>query len=266
MQQRHFVSSENSIKEGGMTQQSGISQGNDRPRILVVDDEVNTRTLLKLRLQREGYRVEVAGSGQEALALVNRTGLPRLAILNILMPEMDGFALAEALHRLGDVPIIFLSALSDIDTKVRAFSGYAEDYVNKPFAFAELLVRIHNVLTRTATAQPAEKVVVIDERLRINFAQHLILVNEKQIKLTSLETQLLWLLYRHRGRVLSPDFLLANAWPDQHAATRQALRLQIHRLRIKLEPEPMQPRYLVTIHGQGYCLPHPNQTQFLLYL
>lgn len=133
-----------------MTQQPVLSQGNDRPRILIVEDEAATRTLLKLHLERAGYSVDEAGSGQEALTLVQQVGLPQLAILDMRMPEMDGFAVAAALHDLGDVPIIFLSTLSDTPTKVQALSRYAEDYVIKPFAFAELLARIRRVLMRTA--------------------------------------------------------------------------------------------------------------------
>lgn len=131
-------------------QQPELSPGNSPLRILVVDDEAQIRTLLTLRLQSEGYSVATASSGQEALALVQQAGLPQLVLLNLRMPDMDGFAVAKALHSLGDVSIIFLSALSDIDTKVLALRCYAEDYVDKPFAFAELLARIRRVLLHTA--------------------------------------------------------------------------------------------------------------------
>jgi DNA-binding response OmpR family regulator len=254
----HFAKRWDSIKEGGMTQQTGLSQERDQLRILVVDDEADTRLLLKLHLQGAGYRVAEAGSGQAALALVQQTGLPQLALLNLLMPEMDGFAVAEALQRLGDVPIIFLSALSDTNTKVNALNRYAEDYMTKPFEFAELLARIRRVLRRTVTMQAVAAEVVIDEQLRINFAQHSLLVNQQQIPLTPLEMQLLRLFYLHRGRVLSPAFLLAHAWPSQPTITKQALWPQIQRLRKKLEPDPEHPRYLVTVRGQGYYLLSPD--------
>lgn len=247
-----------------MTQQPGLTASHTPPRILIVDDEAHTRILLKLRLQREGYSVDEASSGQEALALVNQSGLPQLAILNLLLPDLDGFAVAAALRGLGDVLIIFLSALSDTHPKVRAFRRYAEDYVTKPFVFADLLARIRRVMLRTSadTAPAAEA--VLDESLQINFTQHYLLVNQVPIKLTPLETQLLRLLYSDRGRVLSSDFLRANAWPPQRTVTKQALWGHIRRLRQKLEPDPTHPRYLITIRRQGYCLRPSSQTDGLL--
>jgi DNA-binding response OmpR family regulator len=241
-----------------MTRQPVFSPEDEQLRILVVDDETDVRLLLKLHLQRAGYSVAEAGSGQAALALVQQTGLPHLAILNLLMPAMDGFAVAAALQRLGHVPIIFLSALSDSNTKVNAITRYAEDYVTKPFAFDELLARIQRVLLRTAAAPVVAAEVGIDERLRIHFAQHYLLVNQQQIPLTLLETQLLRLFYLHRGRVLSPAFLLAHAWPSESTVTRQALWAQVRRLRRKLEPDPAHPRYLITVRNQGYYLPSPE--------
>jgi DNA-binding response OmpR family regulator len=202
--------------------------------------------------------VAEAGSGQAALDLIQQTGLPQLALLNMLMPAMDGFAVAEALQRLGNVPIIFLSALSDDNIKVEALTRYAEDYVTKPFAFIELLARIHRVLRRTPAAPVVASEVEIDERLRINFAQHYLQVNQQQIPLTLLETQLLRLFYLHRGHVLSPAFLLAHAWPSGSTVTQQALWAQVRRLRRKLEPDPTHPSYLITVHNQGYYLPSPE--------
>lgn len=231
-----------------------MSPGNKPLTILVVDDNVAIRMLLKLRLQHEGYRVDMASNGQEALGIIYEKGLPNLVLLNILMPMMNGFSLAESIYKIGNVPIIFLSALTDTNTKVRALSHYAEDYVSKPFVFAELLARIRRILTHSIRiyAEPFE--VEIDSNLRINFTYSYILVNRKQLRLTSLETHLLWLLYSHRGHILSSEFLLANVWPPQSVVTRQVLRSQVRRLRIKIEPNPTEPRHLITVRGQGYYL------------
>lgn len=234
-----------------MTHQPALTQNSPRQRILVVDDEADTRLLLTLRLQHAGYRVEVAGSGGEALAFVQQAGLPQLALLNMLLPDMDGFGLAAALQHLGAVPIIFLSAQADTQTKVEALTRYAEDYVTKPFDFAELLVRIHRVLARVAVASEA----VIDEHLRLNFARQYAVVDHIQIRLTPLETRLLQLFSTYRGRVLSPAFLLANAWPPGRPGTIPSLWAHIRSLRRKLEPDPAQPRYLITVQEQGYLLP-----------
>ena len=125
-------------------------------RILVVDDAADTRLILNLRLQREGYIVYTAESGGEALEIIKREGLPNLVLLDIMMPDMDGFAVAAELRRMGDIPIIFLSALSDVDTKVEGLTLYAEDYVTKPFALSELLARIRRILLRSGQDQAFE--------------------------------------------------------------------------------------------------------------
>jgi DNA-binding response OmpR family regulator len=239
-----------------MTQPQVVTQVDNQQRIMVVDDMADTRFMLKLRLQRQGYRVCGADSGRNALALIQQEGLPHLVILDIVMPDMDGFTIAEELHRLGNVPLIFLSALSDIDTKVRAITQYAEDYVTKPFAFAELIARINRVLTRVAPA-PA----IVDERLYINFVQQYVIVNQQMIGLTPIENRLLKLLYKHRGHILSTDFLLVNVWGAASARTTQTLWLHIHRLRTKIELDPEQPRYIITVQGKGYSLPQRHQIE-----
>jgi DNA-binding response OmpR family regulator len=224
-------------------------------KILVVDDDVDTRTMLSLRLQREGYTVFAAASGADSLEVIRREGLPNLVLLDIMLPDMDGFAVAEELRTLGAIPIIFLSALSDTDRKVEGISRYAEDYVTKPFAFGELLARAKRVLARTVTDTASDPEQVIDDRLRINFAQHYAVVDGAQVTLTPTETRLMSILVNNRGRVLSAGFLLAKAWEPVHHGTVESLWVHIRRLRNKVEADPDHPRYIVTVRGQGYCLP-----------
>ncbi len=224
-------------------------------RILVVDDAADTRLLLNLRLQREGYDVLTASSGPEALELIQKEGLPHLVLLDIMMPGMDGFAVAAELRRMGDIPIIFLSALSDTDTKVEGLNRFAEDYVTKPFDFSELSARIRRVLLRVASDREADPEQAIDDYLRVNFAQQYAVLGEKQITLTPTENRLLHILFNNRGRVLSPGFLLAKAWDPVRKGTVESLWVHMRRLRSKIEPDPDNPRYVVTVRGQGYCLP-----------
>lgn len=132
-----------------MTEQPHVTEGKDVKRILIVDDSAETRQMLSLLLQRHGYIVDTAGSGTEALSIVQQEALPHLAILDIVMPGMDGFALAAELSRNGDIPIIFLSVLIDTKSKVDGLT-YAEDYLTKPFVVSELLARVRRVLLRTA--------------------------------------------------------------------------------------------------------------------
>lgn len=231
-----------------------------KTRILVVDDAADTRLLLNLRLQREGYEVFTASSGTEALELIQKEGLPHLVLLDIMMPGMDGFAVASELRRMGDISIIFLSALSDTDTKVEGLNRFAEDYVTKPFDFTELSARIRRVLLRVATDQNADPEQAIDDRLAINFAQQYAILDGVQITLTPTENRLLHILFNNRGRVLSPGFLLAKAWDPVRRGTVESLWVHMRRLRSKIEPDADNPRYVVTVRGQGYCLPQRINT------
>lgn len=226
--------------------------------ILVVDDAADTQLMIKLRLEREGYTVQTAGSGREALDIVRREGLPNLVILDIMMPHMDGFEVAEELRRMGDIPIIFLSALSDTHTKVTGLTRYAEDYVTKPFAFAELLARVQRILLRAGQSHANEAEVVIDQQLRANFPQQYVVLNEEKIFLTPMENRLFNILFNHRGRVLSPAFLLARAWDAEEQGTVGSLWVHIRRLRKKIEEDDRHPHRLVTVRGQGYCLTAPR--------
>ena len=227
----------------------------EKTRILVVDDAADTRLLLNLRLQREGYEVFTASSGTEALEMIQKEGWPHLVLLDIMMPGMDGFAVASELRRMGDISIIFLSALSDTDTKVDGLNRFAEDYVTKPFDFTELSARIRRVLLRVATDQNADPEQAIDDRLAINFAQQYAILDGTQITLTPTENRLVNILFNNRGRVLSPGFLLAKAWDPVRRGTVESLWVHMRRLRSKIEPDADNPRYIVTVRGQGYCLP-----------
>lgn len=232
----------------------------EKTRILVVDDAADTRLLLNLRLQREGYEVFTASSGSEALEMIQKEGLPHLVLLDIMMPGMDGFAVASELRRMGDISIIFLSALSDTDTKVEGLNRFAEDYVTKPFDFSELSARIRRVLLRVATDQNADPEQAIDDRLSVNFAQQYAILDDQQITLTPTENRLIHILFNNRGRVLSPGFLLAKAWDPVRRGTVESLWVHMRRLRSKIEPDPDNPRYVVTVRGQGYCLPQRINT------
>lgn len=224
-------------------------------RILIVDDAADTRHMLNIRLQREGFTVFSAATGEDAIDVVRSEGLPHLVLLDIMMPDMNGFDVANELRRMGDIPIIFLSAIADIETKVEGLTRFAEDYVTKPFAFPELLARIRRVLLRSNSDNIISPEIEIDEHLHVNFAQHYAICNGKQLTLTPTETRLLHVLYSNRGRVLSAGFLLSKAWDPLHNGTIESLWVHIRRLRSKIEPDPDNPNYLVTVRGQGYCLP-----------
>lgn len=222
--------------------------------ILIVDDEVQTSSLLRIQLQRQGYQVIAANGGTEALEHVRLEGLPGLAVIDIMMPGMDGFQLADELRKIGEIPIIFLSALSDTATKVEGISKFAEDYVTKPFNFSELLARVKRILTHAVSRQSIAPEVVIDQRLKINFAQQTVLVNDQPVTLTPSENRLLHVLYKYRGRILSPTFIVENAWDATRKRSIDSLYVHMRRLRSKIEPDPENPHYITTVPGRGYSL------------
>ncbi len=226
----------------------------DPQSILIVDDEVQTSSLLRIQLQRQGYKVIAVNNGAEALEYVRIEGLPSLAIIDIMMPGMDGFVLADELASVGELPIIFLSALSDTATKVEGISKFAEDYVTKPFVFSELLARVKRILTHAASRHMVAPEVVIDQRLKINFAQQTVIVNDQPVTLTPSENRLLHILYKYRGRILSPTFIVETAWDATRKRSIDSLYVHMRRLRSKIEPDPENPRYITTVPGRGYSL------------
>ena len=228
-------------------------------RILIVDDAADTRLMLSLRLKREGFLVSSANSGADALKTIATEGLPHLVILDIMMPGMSGFDIAEEFRKLGNVPIIFLSALTDTETKVEGITQFAEDYITKPFEFPELLARIGRVLKRVSPDQNMDPVLTIDDRLGVNFAQQYAVFDDEQISLTPTEGRILRTLYSNRGRVLSASFLLSKAWDPVRQGSVESLWVHIRRLRNKIEEDPDNPQYVVTIRGQGYCMPQQRQ-------
>ena len=237
------------------------SQVPDTQRILVVDDAADTRMMLGLHLEREGFTVRTAANGAEAVEIVEREGLPNLVLLDFVMPGVDGFAVAHELRRMGDIPIILLSALADTETKVEALTLFAEDYITKPFAMSEVVARIRRVLLRSSANQSLEPELTIDEHLRINFAKQYAVVDDEKLMLTPTENRILHILYNNRGRVLSPGFLLAKAWDPMRKGSVESLWVHIRRLRTKIELDPDNPRYVVTVRGQGYSLPPRSQLE-----
>lgn len=231
----------------------------DLKRILVVDDAADTRLMLSLRLQREGFLVSSANTGPSALKMIDSEGLPHLVILDIMMAGMDGFALADEIRKLGNVPIIFLSALTDTETKVEGITLFAEDYVTKPFEFPELLARIRRVLMRVVPDQGMDPEVPIDDTLSVNFAQQYAMINDEQIALTPTENRILRTLYGNRGRVMSANYLLTKAWDPVRQGSVESLWVHIRRLRNKIEADPNNPQYVVTVRGQGYCFPQKTE-------
>jgi DNA-binding response OmpR family regulator len=221
-------------------------------RILVVDDDPAVRRLVHDKLEHEGFQVHTAASGQEALAAIERQGLPHLAIVDINMPGMDGFEFCQVVQRFCDLPVILLTASHEEDTVIRGIEHYAEDYVTKPFSPRELIARVRRVLRRIGDfAYTLEPVIRVDDHLAVDFARQQATVDGQPVPLSPTETKLLYLLMRSAGRPVTSDFILRRLWPLEEVF-EDALRVHVYRLRHKIEPIPSRPQYIVTERGLGY--------------
>jgi DNA-binding response OmpR family regulator len=224
-------------------------------RILVVEDDPDVRRLIQRELEAAGFEVLACESAESGLDAVTRKGLPHLALVDILLPGQDGLTLARRLHEWSDLPIIMLTSVDEEETVVEAIERFAEDYIRKPFKPREMVARIERLFRRIGDFGYAlQPVVRVDDRLAVDFAQQRAVVGEREVPLTSTETKLLYVLMRSAGRVVATDFLLRRLWPGDEVF-EDTLRVHVHRLRGKIEPEPSRPRYVVTERGTGYRFP-----------
>lgn len=229
---------------------TGESQGVER--ILVVDDDPKIRQLVDLRLTPAGYEVLTAASAEEALGVVERQGLPHLAIVDIVMPGMSGFEFCEVVQRFSDLPVILLTAMGEEDTVVEGIERFAEDYIVKPFSPRELLARVQRVLRRIGDfAYTLEPVMQVDARLSVDIPHQKAFVADDIVDLTPTETKLLYILMRNASRVVTTDFMLRRLWPLEEVF-EDTLRVHVHRLRQKIEEDPGAPCYIITERGLGY--------------
>jgi len=220
--------------------------------ILVVDDEPRMTRFIRMNLELEGYRVIEAYSGLDALEKA-RTNLPDLIVLDVMMPELDGFDTLEMLREVSNVPVIMLTVRSDEEDKVRGLELGADDYVTKPFGARELASRVKAVLRRTQGPITLEKTVLhIDDRLSVDLNSREVIVEGQRIKLRPTEFRMLYHLIENAGWVVPHDALLAKVWGYEYREEIQYLRLYITYLRQKIEPDPSHPRYILTERGVGY--------------
>ena len=223
-------------------------------RILAVDDSQLILRMVENALEKAGFKVISALSGEDALAAVERHGLPHLAIVDINMPYgMDGFELCERLLEFSDLPVIMLTAVDEEETIIQAIEQYAEDYVTKPFSAGELVARVRRVLRRMGDfAYTLDPITHVDEHLQVDFAGKQAIVQGEAISLTPTETKLLYILMRNAGRTVTTDFILRRLWPRE-IAYEDRLRVYVHRLRKKIEIDDKKNRYIVSKRGTGYA-------------
>ncbi|MGB9594027.1 MAG: response regulator transcription factor [Anaerolineae bacterium] len=220
--------------------------------ILVVDDESRMVRFIQTNLEMDGFRVISASNGLEALEKV-RTELPDLVILDVMMPEMDGFETLEMIREQSEVPVIMLTVKGEERDKHQAFTAGADDYLTKPFSPRELSDRVKAVLRRAGGASAARsEPIIVDDRLQIDFAQREVIVEGKRIKLRPTEMRLLYHLVENAGWIVPNEVLLQKVWGPEYVDDVQLLRIYIAYLRQKIEKDTSNPQYILTERGYGY--------------
>ena len=225
----------------------------DHPRrILIVDDEDRMRRFIRLNLEYDGFEVVEAANGREALDKVRET-FPDLVLLDVMIPERDGFEVLKVLREISDVPVIMLTAKGEEEDIVRGLELGADDYITKPFSTRELVSRIKAVLRRTeAVRGPLHGIIEVDERLKIDFDRREVWVDGKLVKLRPTEYRLLYHLVQNAGWVLTYEQILTRVWGYEYRDEYHYVRLYINYLRQKIEKDPSNPQYILTERGVGY--------------
>jgi DNA-binding response OmpR family regulator len=222
-------------------------------RILVVDDDPPSVKMISFLLREEGYDVVSADNGLTALELVDRE-VPDLVILDVMMPNLDGFEVCRRMRQRADVPIIFLSAKGETTDKVAGLQLGADDYLAKPFEPSELLARVKAVMRRAeayAGKDATSELMVGDLRLD-PVTNQATFSDGRSVELTPIEFRLLYCLMRNAGRILSHDLLLSAVWGYDYEGYSNQLAVYIRRLRMKIEQDPNDPKLLTTLRGLGY--------------
>ena len=222
-------------------------------RILVVDDEPQILRALGTTLRGAGYSVETASTAEQALTAA-AAHPPEAVILDLVLPDGSGVDVCRELRRWSDAPVIVLSAVGEERQKVAALDAGADDYVTKPFGVDELLARLRAALRRAVMS--AEPVIEIDG-LRIDVAERIVTADGNRVKLSPHEFDLLRVLAQHQGKLLTHKMLLREVWGPAYQVEAHYLHVYVSHLRRKIEPDPANPRYLLTEPGAGYRLVSP---------
>lgn len=219
--------------------------------ILVVDDEANIRNLVKAYLEAEGYSVHTAGDGEQALAAFRRYR-PDLVVLDVMLPGMDGLEVLQHIRRESEAYVLLLTARSEEADRVIGLTVGADDYLTKPFSPRELVARVKAILRRGRSATPGDESVLRFAHVRIDSQRHQVWRDGQEIDLTALEFRLLKTLASYAGVVLSREQLLERVWGYDFYGDERVVDVHIGRIRQKLEPDPANPRHILTVRGVGY--------------
>jgi len=225
--------------------------------VLVVDDDIRMLRMMKRILELEGFQVLIANNGDSALKTFDKE-TPDLVLLDIMMPDMDGYAVCQRIREFSQVPIIMVTARGDDKEKVEGLDIGADDYVTKPFSASELAARVRAVLRRIGSRDQPQEAVFHYQDLIIDFTSRRVMVNNEELKLTSTEYKLLSYISLNAGRVVTPDQLLNKVWGEEYIGAPHLLQVNIARLRKKLGDDAKRPTYILTRPGIGYIMSKPS--------
>jgi DNA-binding response OmpR family regulator len=225
--------------------------------ILVVDDDIRMLRMMKRMLELESFQVITANSGNEALKVFEKE-VPALVLLDIMMPDMDGYTVCQRIREFSQVPIIMVTAKGEDKEKVEGLNIGADDYVTKPFSASELAARVRAVLRRISSQERPQEAIFHYKDLTIDFTSRRVMLNNQELKLTSTEYKLLSYISLNAGRVVTPDQLLDKVWGEEYVGAPHLLQVNIARLRKKLGDSARKPSYIMTRPGIGYIMSKPD--------
>lgn len=223
------------------------------PMILIVDDEERMVRFIRLNLEQDGFSTAEANSGMEAMQKL-RDQLPDLMLLDVMLPDIDGFEVLSMVREISSIPVIMLTAKGEEEEKIRGLELGADDYITKPFSPRELVSRIRAVIRRaeSISSASARDIIEVDDSLKLDFGRREVWLKGKLIKLRPTEYRLLYHLVQNAGWVMTYDQILTKVWGYEYRDEPHYVRLYINYLRQKLEEDPANPKYILTERGVGY--------------
>ncbi len=220
--------------------------------VLVIDDQPDARNMLRITLSGEGFKVLLAEDAVTGLRMAYENH-PDAVLLDIMMPDVDGYEACRRIREMTNIPVIFVTAKDSVDDKVRGFSLGADDYIVKPFNISELKYRLMGCLRRSeATKEKKAEVLFPADSVMLDCGRHELVVNDRTIYLTPKEFEVLRFLVRHAGKVLTTDAILLNVWGSDRIGEPDLVKQYIYRLRRKIGKDDDSPSYIHTIWGSGY--------------
>lgn len=226
--------------------------------ILIIDDEPQIRKFLDIALRAQGYQVYVAENGMQGLEILATRGAD-LLILDLGLPDMEGQQVLTEMRQWSDIPVIVLSARPDENQKIKLLDAGANDYVTKPFSIQELCARIR-VMFRNKPQQSEQNIVFDDGQLSVDVAEHMVTFAQEEIVLSKKEFQLLALLIRHQGKIVTQKQIMTELWGISHEEDTHYLRILVKKLRSKIGDSAVTPKYIFTIAGVGLRFDVANRT------